>query len=133
MNDKEKDTELLLQNKELRISKNILIDKIETQNKEIRDKDEHITDMQKELLQLRSELEQKEKEQKKAEKKEKRRQIMEGINRFFDRVEGALYRVWLSVWIVIIGAALTLTATVLLNNDLRNSIFDLFNHYLAGH
>ena len=133
MNDKGKDAELLVQNTELRISKNILIGKVEEQNKEIEDKNVRITCMENELQQLRSELKQKEREQKKADQKEKRRQIREGINRFFDHVEGALYRIWLSAWILIIGAALTMTATVLLNEELRNSIFSFFNQYLTGH
>ncbi len=121
------------QNKELRISKNMLIDKVELQDKALRERDEHITSMENELQELQGQLARQEKVQKKADQKERRKRIRNGINRFLDRVEAALYRLWLGLWVVIVGLALSVTATIILNGELRESIFGFFNSYLFGH
>lgn len=124
-----------LEIQELRISKNILIDKVEEQDKELQSKEARIADMESEMKQLQDKLDSQEKERRNEEKKERRRQIREAVNRFFDRAEGVLYRLWLGFWIVFIGAVLSLIATIMLNGELRENIFRFFAYvgqYLTG-
>lgn len=124
------------QNKELRISKNILIDRVEEQEKELLRREEELRHREEELSQLKGKLKSQEQEQRKIERKERRKRIKDMADGFFNRIEGILYRIWLGAWMLIIGVIVSLTATVLLNEQLRNSIFTFFSGitgYLPGH
>lgn len=118
--------DLALQNRELRVSKNMLIDRVEEQDRELQSKDTHIADMEQELLHLKSELRRKEKEQKKEDQREKNRRLKEKMDRFFDRVEGLLYRTWLGLWALFIIVVVSTWATIMLNEDLRESVTSFF-------
>lgn len=120
--------DLELQNRELRVSKNMLIDRVEEQDRELQSKDTHIADMEQELLHLKSELRRKEKEQKKEDQREKSRRLKEKIDHFFDRIEGVLYRTWLGFWALFMVVVVSTWATIMLNEDLRKNIF----HFFAG-
>lgn len=118
--------DLALQNRELRVSKNMLIDKVEEQEQELESKNTHIADMEQELLHLKSELRRKEKEQKKEDRQEKNRRLKEKIDRFFDRLEGFLFRTWLSFWALLIIVVVSTWATIMFNEDLRESVTSFF-------
>ncbi|WWR14737.1 hypothetical protein V1224_09485 [Lachnospiraceae bacterium JLR.KK008] len=118
--------DLALQNRELRVSKNMLIDKVEEQEQELKSKNMHIADMEQELLHIKSELRRKEKEQKKEDQREKNRRLKEKIDRFFDRLEGFLFRTWLSFWALLIIVVVSTWATIMFNEDLRESVTSFF-------
>lgn len=118
--------DLALQNRELRVSKNMLIDKVEEQEQELKSKNMHIADMEQELLHIKSELRRKEKEQKKEDQREKNRRLKEKIDRFFDRLEGFLYRTWLSFWVFFVALVVSAVATIMFNEGLWENITRFF-------
>lgn len=120
------------ENQELRIAKNLLIDKVEEQDSEIQKKDTQIADLQEEMLQLKKQTQQYEQKQKKLDKKEKRKLLRESCNRFFDRIESVLYRCWMGAWIAVIGLLMTGFVTVMLNAELRNFFLEVLKNSVLG-
>lgn len=126
------ESDQMKENQELRIAKNLLIDKVEEQDSELQKKDTQIADLQEEMLRLKRQTQQYEQKQKKLDKKEKRKLLQESCNRFFDRIESILYRCWMGAWIAVIGLLMTGFVTVMLNAELRNFFLEVLKNSVLG-
>lgn len=122
-------SELERENKELRIAKNMLIDRVEATERELQEQARKLDEWEKEQKALRHNGQ----AQKAAtEAGETEVKTTSGkSDRFFRRAEAVLYRIWVSFWTAVVCILLSISATVMLNAELREHVFGIFSSYFV--
>ena len=118
--------ELERENRELRIAKNMLIDRVEAQERALQEKAGEKEPGRKALQHTGSQAQE-------AAGEETGLMTAAGkSDRLFRRAEAVLYRIWVSFWMAAICILLSIAVTVMLNAELREHIFGVFGSYFAG-
>ena len=97
---------LEVENKELRIAKNMLIDQVEAQEGRLQEQDAQIEEMENEISRLQSQIQNRDKEDEKPDTEQGHPKVLDKIRFFFYCVENFLYKSWLAVWIAMIAVIL---------------------------
>lgn len=119
--------ELEKENRELRIAKNMLIDRVEAQERALQEQPGEKEPGRKALQHTGSQA------QEAAGEEETGLMTAAGrSDRLFRRAEAVLYRIWVSFWMAAICILLSIAVTVMLNAELREHIFWVFGSYFAG-
>lgn len=121
--------ELEKENRELRIAKNMLIDRVEAQERALQEQ----AGQPGEKEPGRKALQHTGSQAQEASGKETGLMTAAGrSDRLFRRAEAVLYRIWVSFWMAAICILLSIAVTVMLNAELREHIFGVFGSYFAG-
>lgn len=123
------DESMKQENVELRIAKNLLIDRVEEQDTELQKKDSQIASMQEEMLQLKKQAEQYEQTQKKMDRKEKRKMLRESLKQLRNKIEGVMYS---AAYVIFFFIFASIIGTIVLNAELRNAIWQVIKMYVLG-
>lgn len=121
--------ELEKENRELRIAKNMLIDRVEAQERALQEQAGQPGEKEPD----RKALQHTGSQAQEAAGEETGLMTAAGkSDRLFRRAEAVLYRIWVSFWMAAICILLSIAVTVMLNAELREHIFGVFGSYFAG-